>query len=216
MKFDPQKLITFENNFSLPIAGIDEVGRGPLAGPVIAAAVILDRKNIPEGINDSKKIPKAKRILLAEKIKENSIYAYGAASEIEIDEINILQASLLAMKRASDRLSVVPKTTLIDGNFKPDIKNNTISIIKGDSKSVSIAAASILAKVYRDEIMLKYSKQFPEYGFQTNSGYGTKEHLSALKNYGITPIHRKSFKPCLLYTSPSPRDATLSRMPSSA
>ena len=195
MKFDPQKLISFENNFSLPIAGIDEVGRGPLAGPVIAAAVILDRKNIPEGINDSKKIPKAKRILLAEKIKENSIYAYGAASEIEIDEINILQASLLAMKRASDRLSVVPKTTLIDGNFKPDIKNNTISIIKGDSKSVSIAAASILAKVYRDEIMLKYSKQFPEYGFQTNSGYGTKEHLSALKNYGITPIHRKSFKP---------------------
>ncbi len=195
MKFDPQKLIAFENNFSLPIAGIDEVGRGPLAGPVIAAAVILDRKNIPEGINDSKKIPKAKRILLAEKIKENSIYAYGAASEIEIDEINILQASLLAMKRASDRLSVVPKTTLIDGNFKPDIKNDTISIIKGDSKSVSIAAASILAKVYRDEIMLKYSKQFPEYGFQTNSGYGTKEHLSALKNYGITPIHRKSFKP---------------------
>ena len=195
MKFDPQKLIAFENNFSLPIAGIDEVGRGPLAGPVIAAAVILDRKNIPEGINDSKKVPKAKRILLAEKIKENSIYAYGAASEIEIDEINILQASLLAMKRASDRLSVVPKTTLIDGNFKPDIKNNTISIIKGDSKSVSIAAASILAKVYRDEIMLKYSKQFPEYGFQTNSGYGTKEHLSALKNYGITPIHRKSFKP---------------------
>ena len=197
MKFDPQKLIAFENNFSLPIAGIDEVGRGPLAGPVIAAAVILDRKNIPEGINDSKKIPKAKRILLAEKIKENSIYAYGAASEIEIDEINILQASLLAMKRASDGLSVVPKTTLIDGNFKPDIKNNTISIIKGDSKSVSIAAASILAKVYRDEIMLKYSKQFPEYGFQTNSGYGTKEHLSALKNYGITPIHRKSFKPVL-------------------
>ena len=195
MKFDPQKLIAFENNFSLPIAGIDEVGRGPLAGPVIAAAVILDRKNIPEGINDSKKITKAKRILLAEKIKENSIYAYGAASEIEIDEINILQASLLAMKRASDRLSVVPRTTLIDGNFKPDIKNNTISIIKGDSKSVSIAAASILAKVYRDEIMLKYSKQFPEYGFQTNSGYGTKEHLSALKNYGITPIHRKSFKP---------------------
>ncbi len=195
MKFGPQKLIAFENNFSLPIAGIDEVGRGPLAGPVIAAAVILDRKNIPEGINDSKKIPKAKRILLAEKIKENSIYAYGAASEIEIDEINILQASLLAMKRASDRLSVVPKTTLIDGNFKPDIKNNTISVIKGDSKSVSIAAASILAKVYRDEIMLKYSKQFPEYGFQTNSGYGTKEHLSALKNYGITPIHRKSFKP---------------------
>ena len=195
MKYDPQKLIAFENNFSLPIAGIDEVGRGPLAGPVIAAAVILDRKNIPDGINDSKKIPKAKRILLAEKIKENSIYAYGAASEIEIDEINILQASLLAMKRASDRLSVVPKTTLIDGNFKPDIKNNTISIIKGDSKSVSIAAASILAKVYRDEIMLKYSKQFPEYGFQTNSGYGTKEHLSALKNYGITPIHRKSFKP---------------------
>jgi len=195
LNFDPQKLIAFENNFSLPIAGIDEVGRGPLAGPVIAAAVILDRKNIPEGINDSKKIPKAKRILLAEKIKENSIYAYGAASEIEIDEINILQASLLAMKRASDGLSIVPKTTLIDGNFKPDIKNNTISIIKGDSKSVSIAAASILAKVYRDEIMLKYSKQFPEYGFQTNSGYGTKEHLSALKNYGITPIHRKSFKP---------------------
>lgn len=195
MKFDTHKLIAFENNFSLPIAGIDEVGRGPLAGPVIAAAVILDRKNIPEGINDSKKIPKAKRILLAEKIKENSIYAYGAASEIEIDEINILQASLLAMKRASDGLSIVPKTTLIDGNFKPDIKNNTISIIKGDSKSVSIAAASILAKVYRDEIMLKYSKQFPEYGFQTNSGYGTKEHLSALKNYGITPIHRKSFKP---------------------
>ena len=195
MKFDPQKLIAFENNFSLPIAGIDEVGRGPLAGPVIAAAVILDRKNIPEGINDSKKIPKAKRILLAEKIKENSIYAYGAASEIEIDEINILQASLLAMKRASDGLSIVPKTTLIDGNFKPDIKNNTISIIKGDSKSISIAAASILAKVYRDEIMLKYSKQFPEYGFQNNSGYGTKEHLSALKNYGITPIHRKSFKP---------------------
>ena len=195
MKFDSQKLIAFENNFSLPIAGIDEVGRGPLAGPVIAAAVILDRKNIPEGINDSKKIPKAKKILLAKKIKENSIYAYGSASEIEIDEINILQASLLAMKRASDRLSIVPKTTLIDGNFKPDIKNNTISIIKGDSKSVSIAAASILAKVYRDEIMLKYSKQFPEYGFQSNSGYGTKEHLSALKNYGITPIHRKSFKP---------------------
>ena len=175
------------------IAGTDEVGRGCLAGPVVAAAVIL-KKRI-DNLRDSKALSPKIRGELAKKILDNSYYGYGLVSNQKIDEINILNASLLAMKRASDRLSVVPKTTLIDGNFKPDIKNNTISIIKGDSKSVSIAAASILAKVYRDEIMLKYSKQFPEYGFQTNSGYGTKEHLSALKNYGITPIHRKSFKP---------------------
>ena len=194
MKFDPQKLIAFENNFSLPIAGIDEVGRGPLAGPVIAAAVILDRKNIPEGINESKKIPKSKRILLAEKIKENSIYAYGAASEIEIDEINILQASLLAMKRASDGLSVVPKTTLIDGNFKPDIKNNTISIIKGDSKYQNIAAASILAKTYRDKLMINLDSKFDKYGWKKNKGYGTLEHKNAIKIYGTSEHHRKSFR----------------------
>ena len=177
--------------------GADEAGRGCLAGPVTAAAVILpkDFKNCM--LNDSKVLSLKKRKTLRDIIIKKALdYSISYVSVKIIDEINILNASLLAMNLAIDKLQIKPEFIIVDGNrFESKKEIPYRCIIKGDSKYMSIAAASILAKVYRDEIMLKYSKQFPEYGFQTNSGYGTKEHLSALKNYGITPIHRKSFKP---------------------
>ena len=192
---DQINLLDFEKNFNCPVAGVDEVGRGPLAGPVVAAAVILDKNNLPEGIRDSKKISKNKREIIAEKIRLNSHYAYGEASVEEIDNLNILQASLLAMKRAIESLKIVPSMSLIDGIYTPKVDLKCKPIVKGDSKSISIAAASILAKVYRDKIMTNLADKYPEYSFEKNAGYGTKEHLLALKSHGITPIHRKSFKP---------------------
>ena len=195
MGYNKNSLIGFEASYREPLAGVDEVGRGPLAGPVIAAAVILDKQNIPDGIKDSKKITKTKMSFIAEQIKKNSIFAFGTSSVKEIDKINILQASLLAMKRAIESLKKIPKIVLVDGIYVPNIGLDILPIKGGDNKSISIAAASIIAKDHRDKLMLNYSKIYPDYRFEKNSGYGTKEHLLAIQKYGITPIHRKSFSP---------------------
>ena len=174
------------------VAGVDEVGRGCLAGPVIAAAVIL-RNNIP-GLKDSKKLSKKKREELSLIIMKNSYFSFGSSSPIEIDEINILQASLLAMKRAILNLSVEPGKILIDGIHKPDLNTDTQTIISGDSYIDEISAASIIAKVYRDNLMMQFDKEYPNFFFSSHMGYGTKMHKAALKKYGITPIHRKTFR----------------------
>ena len=185
----------FDQVYETPITGVDEVGRGPLAGPVISAAIILNKEKIPEGINDSKKLSKKKREVINEELISQHSFAIGIASVEEIDKINILQASLLAMKRAVLNLNIKPQTILVDGNKLPDLEYNMYPIIKGDSKSISIAAASIIAKVYRDKLMQDLSLQYPGYYWEKNSGYGTKQHLLALDNLGVTPIHRKSFAP---------------------
>ena len=185
----------FDQAYETPIIGVDEVGRGTLAGPVISAAIILNKEKIPEGINDSKKLSKKKREVINEELISQHSFAIGIASVEEIDKINILQASLLAMKRAVLNLNIKPQTILVDGNKLPDLEYNMYPIIKGDSKSISIAAASIIAKVYRDKLMQDLSLQYPGYYWEKNSGYGTKQHLLALDNLGVTPIHRKSFAP---------------------
>ena len=185
----------FDQVYETPIIGVDEVGRGPLAGPVISAAIVLNKEKIPEGINDSKKLSKKKREVINEELISQHKFAIGIASVEEIDKINILQASLLAMKRAVLNLNIKPQTILVDGNKLPDLEYNMYSIIKGDSKSISIAAASIIAKVYRDKLMQDLSLQYPGYYWEKNSGYGTKQHLLALNSLGVTPIHRKSFAP---------------------
>ena len=178
------------------IAGVDEVGRGSLIGPVFAAAVILDKSIDKKLLKDSKILTKSKREELDKYIKENSIWAIGQASTNEIEKINILHASLLAMKRAILKLNKKPSLVLIDGNKLPNIKNYKLEyIIKGDQKIPSISAASIVAKVSRDKFITKLSKQFNNYGWDTNSGYGTKEHLKAIKKFGITKYHRKTFSP---------------------
>jgi len=178
------------------IAGVDEVGRGCLAGPVFAAAVILNNKINKKDIKDSKKIPFKKRILLSEYIKKNSIYAIGIASVDEINKINILNASLLSMRRALCKLKIKPRMAYIDGIFAP--KNVNIyckTFVKGDAKITSIAAASIIAKVSRDLFMIKLSKKYPEYKWHKNFGYGTIDHLNGLERYGVTKHHRKKFSP---------------------
>ena len=177
-------------------AGVDEVGRGCLAGPVFAAAVILNNNINIKGIKDSKKIPFKKRILLSKYIKKNSTYAIGTASVKEINKINILNASLLSMQRALKKLKHKPSIAYIDGIFAPknlNIKYKTL--IKGDEKIISIAAASIVAKAERDLFMIKLSKKYPKYNWNKNFGYGTPDHLYGLKKYGITKHHRKKFKP---------------------
>ena len=177
-------------------AGVDEVGRGCLAGPVFAAAVILNSTINTKDIKDSKKIHFKKRILLSEYIKKNSIYAIGSASVEEINKLNILNATLLSMKRALYKLKVKPSVAYIDGIFAPkNIKIKCKTFIKGDEKITSIAAASIIAKVSRDLFMIKLSKKYPKYCWHKNFGYGTKDHLIGLKKYGITKYHRKKFKP---------------------
>ena len=178
------------------IAGIDEVGRGCLAGPVFSAAVILNKKINKKDIKDSKKISFKKRILLSEYIKKNSIYAIGIATVDEIDKINILNASLLSMQRALNKLKLKPSVAYIDGLFAPKgIKIKYKTFIKGDEKITSIAAASIVAKVSRDLFMIKLAKKYPEYYWHKNFGYGTTDHLNGLKKYGVTKHHRKKFKP---------------------
>ena len=173
------------------IAGTDDVGRGCLAGPVVAAAVIL-KEDIP-GLTDSKKISPKKREFLADLILEKSFFAYGVVSNNKIDKINILNASLLAMKRAILNLPVRPSMVLVDGTFKPDLDIPMRAIIGGDSSENAISAASIIAKVYRDNLMIKYDSIFPVYDLKGNKGYGTKKHLEALKNFGHCEIHRTTF-----------------------
>jgi len=178
------------------IAGVDEVGRGCLAGPVFAAAVILNNNINKKGIKDSKKISFNKRILLSKYIKKNSTFAIAFASVEEIDKLNILNASLLSMKRALNKLKQKPSMIYIDGIFAPkNLKTKYKTFIKGDEKIISIAAASIVAKVARDQFMIDLGRNFPEYKWNKNFGYGTAEHLKSLKKYGITKHHRKKFKP---------------------
>ena len=175
-------------------AGVDEVGRGCLAGPVVSAAVILNDEIDLKEIKDSKKINFGNRIKISEYIKKNSYYAIGLASVEEIFNINILQAALLSMKRAIDKLSKKPELILVDGPFAPKGLKNYKTIIKGDEKYLSIAAASILAKTERDNYMLKIHEEYPQYGWNTNKGYPTKFHKQAILKFGITKYHRKSFK----------------------
>ena len=178
------------------IAGVDEVGRGSLIGPVYAAAVILNKSINKKLLKDSKSLTKFKRESLSKYIKKNSIWSVGKASVKEIEKINILQASLLAMKRAIIKLKKKPALVLIDGNKLPKIKNyNLKSIIKGDQKIPSISAASIIAKVTRDKMITNLGKKFRGYYWDRNYGYGTKQHLKAIKNLGITSQHRKNFSP---------------------
>lgn len=176
------------------IAGIDEVGRGPLAGPVVASAVILPKDCKIIGINDSKKLSEKKRQELFYEIKDKAIaIGVGVVSNIVIDEINILQATYEAMRVAISKLEVVPNQLLVDAVTIPDVNIPQEGIIKGDAKSISIAAASIIAKVTRDEMMKKYAEVYDGYFFEKNKGYGSKEHIEAIKNIGLCPIHRKSF-----------------------
>lgn len=182
-----------EKGFDI-ICGVDEAGRGPLAGPVYAAAVILPSDCVIEGLNDSKKLTEKKREKLFDEIKEKAL-AYGIASadEKEIDEINILNATFLAMKRAIASLSVRPDLALIDGNQKPHTDIEEVTVIKGDAKSMSIAAASVLAKVSRDRFMLEMAEKYPQYEFARHKGYGTKMHYEKIAQYGVCDIHRRTF-----------------------
>lgn len=187
----------FENRCAArPVCGIDEAGRGALAGPVVAAAVILDPERLPKGIDDSKKLTPARREALYEEIVAVAHVGIGEASCDEIDEINILQASFLAMRRAVSQLPVVPAHALVDGNMPPPGFHCPVTcIVSGDALSLSIAAASIIAKVHRDRILRDLARSFPAYAWDANAGYGTPQHLRALRLVGPSPFHRKSFAP---------------------
>lgn len=176
------------------VCGIDEAGRGPLAGPVVAAAVILPEGIQLPGVNDSKKITEKKREILFDFVREHALaYGIGEASETEIDEINILQATFLAMRRAVEALQIPADYALVDGNRIQGLPIPAETVIGGDGKVLSIAAASILAKVTRDRYMRDMAAQYPEYGFEKHKGYGTKAHYAAIEQYGICPLHRKTF-----------------------
>ena len=178
------------------IAGVDEVGRGPLAGPVVAAAVILNPDDIPAGLNDSKKLTAKRRGGLDEILRDRAEVAVAEATIAEIDEHNILRASHLAMVRAVAALDPAPDFLLIDGNMIPrGMKLPSQAVVKGDARSVSISAASIIAKIWRDQLMVDLAQQHPGYGWEANAGYPTKQHREALQNLGVTPHHRRSFKP---------------------
>ena len=192
----------FEEHYRLlgfkAIGGVDEVGRGPLAGPVVAACCILqDGVDLPEGVDDSKKLSRKKRRLIYDQLKEKEgiDWALGIVDATKIDEINILQASHLAMRKAVSKMTKTPDFLLIDGLPVPGFEQKTRSLVKGDSRSVSIAAASILAKEFRDDLMIEASKKYPQYGFEKHMGYGTKMHMAALNEYGPCPLHRRSFAP---------------------
>ena len=194
-----------ENEYNGIIAGVDEAGRGPWVGPVVAGCVVFINRNVEDfllsNLNDSKKISKKKReqlyeALYREKEKGNVLIGVGLAQAKEIDEINILNASFLAMKRAIIDANVMPDMVLVDGNREPkDFGYKTKAVVKGDAKSYSISGASIIAKVYRDRLMEDMAKKYPGYGFEKNAGYGTKAHIEGLKQLGITPEHRKSYAP---------------------
>lgn len=190
---------TLEKEVGGIVAGIDEAGRGPLAGPVVAAAVIIDRARLAPRllaqIDDSKRLSRARREVVFEALADVAHIGIGQADVDEIDRINILQASLLAMRRAVDQLGVKPETALIDGNRAPELSCRSRCVVGGDRLSVSIAAASIVAKVTRDRLITELARLYPGYGWERNAGYGTKEHLDALQILGITPEHRRSFRP---------------------
>ena len=188
--------MTIPKNLPILTAGIDEAGRGPLAGPVIAAAVILNPKKKIKGLTDSKLLTHKRREVLAEKIKESALaWAVGRADVLEIDSINILQATLVAMQRAIAALSILPEHALVDGNCCPNLLCTTTAIIKGDLLIPAISAASIIAKVTRDAEMIEMDNLFPGYGFANHKGYGTDKHLRALRELGVCQIHRRSFTP---------------------
>ena len=183
----------FDNGFNC-VCGVDEAGRGPLAGPVCAAAVILPKGCIIEGLNDSKKLSETRREQLFDVITKKAVaYSIAMASEKEIDEINILQATFLAMRRAVGSLEIKPDFVIVDGNRDPLLGIKTMTLVKGDALCESVAAASVLAKVTRDRYMLKLCEKYPEYQFQKHKGYGTKLHYEMIEKYGISDIHRKSF-----------------------
>lgn len=180
----------------LRVAGVDEVGRGPLAGPVVAAAAVLDPENIPDGLNDSKKLSAKRRDALYEELLEVADVSIASASVEEIDEYNILRASHIAMERAVAGLTSPADYLLIDGTMIPRGMNlPSATLVKGDGRSLSIAAASIVAKVWRDRLMVDLAQQHPGYGWDRNAGYPTKEHKAGLKSHGVTPHHRRSFAP---------------------
>ncbi|MCB2112766.1 MAG: ribonuclease HII [Parvularculaceae bacterium] len=194
-----------EDEFSDPVAGVDEAGRGPWAGPVVAAAVILDRGNTPGGLRDSKTLTEKRRRELAAALWKSSRIGVGVASVEEIDTMNILRASLLAMERAVANLPVAPAIALVDGNIKPKVACPAYTVVKGDAKSMSIAAASIIAKTTRDRMMLELARDYPNYQWQSNKGYAAPAHRAALDEYGVTPHHRRSFAPIhkMLYEASS-------------
>ncbi|RVT94090.1 ribonuclease HII [Sphingomonas crocodyli] len=183
----------------MPLAGVDEAGRGPLAGPVVAAAVILDRDCVPAGINDSKKLSAEARARLCAEIMACARVGIGIASVEEIDEINILWASMLAMERAVAALSIAPAMILVDGNRCPKWSHRSVAVVGGDALCLSIAAASIIAKEERDRIMIEHDAVHPGYGWSSNKGYGTPAHLDGLRRLGPTPLHRRSFAPVAQY-----------------
>lgn len=190
---------SLEDDFTGPVAGIDEVGRGPWAGPVVACAVVLDRASFPADLaaklDDSKKLTERRRDALIEPLMDCAAVGLGEASVAEIDELNILQATFLAMHRALVALPVHPVAALVDGNKDPGLGLETRTVVKGDSRSLSIAAASVIAKVTRDRMMRDLSEAFPGYAWEKNAGYGTKAHQDGLAAHGVTPHHRRSFAP---------------------
>ncbi len=193
-------LAAFDAAFGVPVCGIDEVGRGPLVGPVVAACAYIPPEKLVHPVwaqvNDSKKLTPAKREYLFEIIKDQCLHAVAECSAVEIDTLNIHHATLLAMKRAYEGMNVTITLALIDGKFAPKIPCRTHTVVKGDATSLSIAAASIIAKVTRDRYMQQLHEQFPHYGWATNAGYGTAEHMDGIARHGITVHHRKSFAPC--------------------
>lgn len=193
----------FEDQFDGPVCGIDEVGRGPLAGPVVAAAVILYRDKIPASLlgllNDSKQVSAAKRERVFHELPAYAAISIAECNVAEIDSLNIYHAAHAAMRKAYEGLSLRPVAALIDGNRGPKLPCETRTIVKGDTISLSIAAASIMAKVHRDRLMEDYARQYPHYGWEKNAGYGTRQHLDALEAHGITPLHRRSFAPIKKY-----------------
>ena len=189
-------LFPSESQYPAHVAGVDEAGRGPLAGPVVAAAVILNPNDLIDGLADSKKLTEKQRNHLAKQIKMRALcYSISEASVEEIDRLNILQATLLAMQRAINGLSQAPELVLVDGNRLPNLEIPAQAIVKGDSKIKAISAASILAKVTRDAIMQSYQQQFPQFSFHLHKGYGTSLHIEEIKQFGYLDIHRRSFNP---------------------
>jgi len=193
----PAPIPTFEieNEFDGLVAGIDEAGRGPWAGPVVAAAVILNPNGTPAGLRDSKTLSEKRRRELSAALWKVARIGVGVASVEEIDRLNILRASLLAMTRAAANLPAAPSVCIVDGKIKPRLPCPAYTVVKGDAKSLSIAAASIIAKVTRDRMMRELARDFPEYAWERNKGYGVAAHRSALDIYGVTPHHRRSFAP---------------------